>query len=249
MGTINIILDRDFKEFKKTKSFLVLIILSIILTVAAVTAISVLMCRIEWLMQQPARPMLLMLISLVVYFLPFFIILSFIWAYSSLPVVKEKANGNITNLIATPLNPKKMWIGKSLAIFLPGFIISVISITVFLLVINLVIILGSAIDYVIPVPLLLTGLVVNPLLFFGLVLLIMLLSLTVNPDIAIAPSFVFGFGLMLGIPLGIATGTIDLASWDFFTWYLVSTTVFLIIVICLSRLLTKENIVLSGSAG
>ena len=75
----------------------------------------------------------------------------------------------------------------------------------------------------------------------------LLFSLAGNPDIAIAPSFLLGFGLMMGIPLGIATGAINLASWTFTLWYLGGTVIALGAVCCFFRLLTKENIVLSSS--
>jgi uncharacterized membrane protein YgaE (UPF0421/DUF939 family) len=74
----------------------------------------------------------------------------------------------------------------------------------------------------------------------------MLLNLANNPDLAIVPSFIIGFGLMMGIPLGVATGKINLASWTFSLWYLGGALVLFIIVCFLLRLLTKENIVLSG---
>jgi hypothetical protein len=75
---------------------------------------------------------------------------------------------------------------------------------------------------------------------------IVLFSLANNPDVAIAPSFLVGFGLMIGMPLGIMTGTINLASWAFSLWYLAATIVVWVIVLWLTRLLTKENIVLSS---
>ncbi len=242
-----IILQRDFKELKQTRPFLVVTIMSAIITIAAVVALSVSMTGLDWLLEESARPLLILIIGLVVYFLPLLIILTFIWAFSSLPVIKEKVNGNIANLLATPVNPREIWIGKSLAIFLPGFAMSFASIFIVLAAVNIIISNHSPGDFFLPAPVLLTGIVLNPLLFFGLVLFIILFSLAGNPDIAIAPSFILGFGLMLGIPLGIATGVIDIASWDFFFWYLGGTAVVLIIVVVLSRFLTKEKIILSGT--
>jgi hypothetical protein len=63
------------------------------------------------------------------------------------------------------------------------------------------------------------------------------------------PSFLVGFGLIIGIPLGVATGVIDLASWSFTLWYLAGAIVIWAVVGYLSRLLTKENIVLSSKGG
>jgi hypothetical protein len=51
---------------------------------------------------------------------------------------------------------------------------------------------------------------------------------------------------MIGIPLGVATGVINLASWSFSLWYLTGAIVIWTVVCCLLHLLTKENIVLSS---
>jgi ABC-2 type transport system permease protein len=94
--------------------------------------------------------------------------------------------------------------------------------------------------------LLLISFLINPLLFLALLLFIVLFSLANNPDIAIAPSFLVGFGLMIGIPLGVATGVINLVSWSFTLWCLGGAIIFWAADCGLYRLLTKENIVLSS---
>jgi hypothetical protein len=95
---------------------------------------------------------------------------------------------------------------------------------------------------VLPGPALVNGLIVNPLLFFGLLAFIILFSLANNPDIAIAPSFILGFGLMIGMPVGLLTGAIDVASWSFTLWYAVGTIVVLLIVLYLTRLLSGRTL-------
>jgi ABC-2 type transport system permease protein len=243
---MNAILDRDFREIRQTNAFRILVIVAGALSIAAVAGLSIALVRQAWLEEAAARPWLELIISLVAYFLPFLILIAFIWAFASLPIIKEKINGNIECLLATPLNPRALWMGKSLAIFLPGFVISVIATLVVVLAVN-VIAIGPATGYfVLPVPALLTGLVINPLLFFGLLAFIVLFSLANNPEIAIAPSFVVGFGLMMGLPLGIATGAVNLAAWTFALWYLVSAVIVWGVVGYLSRLLSRENIVLSS---
>ncbi len=51
---------------------------------------------------------------------------------------------------------------------------------------------------------------------------------------------------MIGIPLGLATGVIDLTSWSFALWYLAITVIAIGVVGFLSRMLTRQNIVLSS---
>ena len=50
-------------------------------------------------------------------------------------MVREQARGNLAALMATPLKVFDIWLGKSLALFIPGFIIAIV-----LTILNLVII-------------------------------------------------------------------------------------------------------------
>jgi len=243
---INIILNRDFGELRKTNAFFIILIVFAVITIAAALTIGILLKQKEWISHPASKPVLEIIISVTAYFLPVLIFMTFIWSFASLPLVKEKVSGAITSLLATPLKPGELLTGKSLNIFFPGFVISTISTFIVLLAINFIAIVPATGDYILPAPALVTGLVLNPLLFLGLIFLLVLFSLAGNPDIAITPSFVIGFGLMMGIPLGLATGKIDLTSWSFSLWYLAGIIIFWIIILCFLPLLTKEKIILSS---
>ncbi len=131
---------------------------------------------------------------------------------------------------------------KGLAVFLPAYILSLIASCVVVLAVNYAVALPGWGMPVLPGPALVNGLIVNPLLFFGLLAFIILFSLANNPDIAIAPSFILGFGLMIGMPVGLLTGAIDVASWSFTLWYAVGTIVVLLIVLYLTRLLSGRTL-------
>lgn len=246
MRLLGIVLQRDFREMRETNAFRIMLILSAVITVGAAAGISIGLGRQGWLAEAAARPMLEMIMGLVAYFISLVVLMAFIWAFASLPIVKEKVNGNVDCLLATPLSPVALWMGKGLAIFLPGLVISIIATLIVVLAVNFSAILPATGGLILPAPVLLIGFLINPLLFFGLLSFIVLFSLANNPDIAIAPSFLVGFGLMIGIMLGVATGAINLASWSFALWYLAGAVVLWIIVGFFSRLLTKENIVLSS---
>jgi len=47
-----------------------------------------------------------------------------VFAFQSM--TREKSRGNIQSLLATPLAPGDIWLGKSLAVFLPGLVFSVL---------------------------------------------------------------------------------------------------------------------------
>jgi ABC-type transport system involved in multi-copper enzyme maturation permease subunit len=243
---IGIVFQRDFRELRRTNAFIIISIFFTVITLAACLVMIIVLRRQVWLGKETARPMLEMIIGLIAYFMPLSVLMTFIWAFSNLTIIKEKAEGNVESLLATPLSPREIWIGKSMAIFLPGFGISAASTLIILLAVNFVAIVPAAGSFVLPLPLILISFLINPMLFLALLLFIVLFSLANNPDIAIAPSFLIGFGLMLGIPLGVATGAINLVSWSFLLWCLGGTIIFWAIDIGLYRLLTKENIVLSS---
>lgn len=246
MKKTGIIFQRDFRELRRTNAFLIICIAFSVITIAIAVITSIALSRQEWIGQKASRPILELIISLITYFLPLAVLMTFVWAFSNLPVVKEKVNGNIASLVATTLSPKEIWLGKSLAIFAPAYVISFISTMIVLLTINLSVIVPATGVFLLPLPIFLAGLVWNPLLLLGLLLFIILFSIAGNPDIAISPSFIVGFGLMMGIPLGMALGVIDLASWSFSLWYLAGTAIVLTAIFFLARILTKENIVLSN---
>jgi ABC-type Na+ efflux pump permease subunit len=246
MKRMLLVFRRDYRELRATAAFRIMIGLMAVITVCAATGISIALRLQSWYGEPQARPIIDLIMGLVVYFLPLFILLSFVWAFATLPVTREKVNGNIECLLATPLGPKTLLMGKGLAVFVPGYIISFIASVIILVVLNLAVILPGWGTFILPGPALLNGLVINPLLFFGLLLFTILFSLVNNPDIAIAPSFIIGFGLMLGMPVGLMTGVINISAWSFVLWYLVGTVVGWAVVLYLARLLTKQNIVLSS---
>lgn len=246
MKKTGIIFQRDFREIRRTNTFLVMSIIFSVITVASAVTVSIVLGRQEWIDKKEALPLLELIIGLIAYFLPLIILMTFIWAFSSMPVVKEKVNGNIASLMATTLTPKEVWLGKSLAIFVPGYVISVISTMIIILTANLSVIIPATGNFIFPLPLFLVSLAWNPLFLLGTLLFIILFSLAGNPDVAIAPSFIVGFGLMMGIPLGMAMGKINLVYWSFSLWYLAGAAFVGIVTLILTRLLTKENIILSS---
>jgi len=212
---ISIVFHRDFRELRQSSAFLIISILFAIITAAASVIIIIALRRQELLGKETARQVFELILGLSAYFLPLSVLMTFIWSFTFLTIIKEKVSGNIESLLATPLSPKEIWIGKSIAIFLPGYTISIISTLIILLTVNFFVIIPATGNFILPVPLLLISFLINPLLFLALLLFIVLFSLANNPDIAIAPSFLVGFGLMIGIPLGVVTGVIKLASWSF----------------------------------
>lgn len=246
MSGVMIVMARDFREICRGNAFRIMLIIITMVTLATAAGIILALQGQAWLAEQRALPILEFSMAVVAYFIPLAVLISFIWVFAGFSVVREKVNGNIECLLATPLNPSAVWMGKCLAIFLPAFILSVIAAMLIVIAANFIVIMPSAGQFMPAAPALLTGLLINGLLFLALLSFIILFSLAGNPDVAIAPSFLVGFGLMIGIPLGLATGFVNLASWSFALWYGVGTALLWLVVLCFTRLLTRQNIVLSS---
>jgi ABC-type Na+ efflux pump permease subunit len=243
---INIVIKRDYRELRHSAAFRIMIYVAAAVTAAAAAGISIALDLQSWPGKPGTGPLLELFVGLVAFFLPFFVMIAFTWSFATLPVIKEKVNGNLESLMATPLTPRELWLGKSLAVFLPAYVISIIAAVVVVLVINLTAILPATGGFVLAAPALVLGLIVNPLLFFTMLLFIILFSIASNPDVAIAPSFLIGFGLMMGMPAGLGLGWFDISSWSFTLWYLAGTVVLLLVVLYLTRILKRQNIVLSS---
>jgi len=138
------VIRRDFNELRKSGAFRIMLIVSAIIVTGASAGISVLLRRQGWLGAEDAQTWLDLIIGLIFYFLPVLVMMAFIWAFGSLPVTKEKVSGNVECLLATPLRPVELWMGKSLSIFLPGLVISVAAAVLVVLIINLAAMLPAA---------------------------------------------------------------------------------------------------------
>jgi len=246
MKKIHIVLFRDFRELRRTSAFWIVVIIFALLAIGTAGIISISLSHATWLREETGKFMLELIIGIIVYFITLFAPMTTIWAFASVPITKEKVNGNIDSLLSTPLSPKTIWMAKSLSIFLPGWIIGIATTLIVVLTINLSAIIPATGRFILPAPVQFIGLLTNPLLFFGLTALTLLISLAYHPDTALIPVFLIGFGLMIGIPVGLALNVIDLTSWSFAFYNLAAAIAIWVVVCFLSPLLTKEKIALSS---
>ena len=108
MNRIGIVMRRDYRELRNSAAFRIMIIVAAAVIVAAAAGISIALNLQSWLGEPEARPLLGLFIGLAAYFLPLFVMIAFIWSFATLPVIREKANGNIESLMATPLSPRDL---------------------------------------------------------------------------------------------------------------------------------------------
>jgi len=165
------------------------------------------------------------------------------FAFQSL--VREKARGNLQSLLATPVKPKDIWMGKSLSILVPGTLFGSILAMLVLVVVNAVYFLPD-IGFVLNPWIALSSFVGVPLVYLALGLLVHLVGLTsraANGNV-IAQLFL---PVMVNVMIQVAVhDVVDAGSWLFLAMNLGLAAVIGAIVIGLRSRLTTERIIFSN---
>jgi ABC-2 type transport system permease protein len=160
-------------------------------------------------------------------------------AYS---VAVDKAKRTMESLLATPLSLRQVWLGKSLAVALPGVTIAILFSLLAFLAMNLAIAVPNVGSFIIPSALpLVTGLVIIPAMAFVVVSLVSFLQLIMtNPRLANLA--------LIGIFFAVYFFSITRlgSSWDLSLIYLVATVFLAVVTLFLTRFLTKERVILSS---
>lgn len=163
-------------------------------------------------------------------------------AFQSL--TREKARGGVQALLATPLAPGDIWLGKSLGVFLPGLVFAVVMTVAALLVINYVYFVPYT-GFIVTPWMMVSSLVAVPLVYLALSLLVHLVGLTGKPMTANVIAQVF-IPVMTALMINLAIREIPNAgSWIFAVALLGTAAAMGVIVLVLCRKLTAERIVLS----
>lgn len=243
-----VVLQSDVGDILHSKGFLiVLIILGVIIVGMAV---GIPFPLHSWLAKGPAweeaKPLLELFMGLAVNYVPLIVLFSCMATWATDPIAKEKAKGPIESLLATPLTARAVWIGKSLAIFLPAYIIGFIATLIVILAMNLAAILPTTGHFVLPLPEAFTCFLFLPLLMLSVVLVGVIFSLITNP--VIGQTIIIFVGVVMMQVVGQVGGRIWwlLASWDYALYNLGGAALLGIIAFYFSRTLTKERIVLSS---
>ena len=163
-------------------------------------------------------------------------------AFQSL--TREKSGGNIQALLATPLAPHDVWLGKSLAIFLPGFVFAVAMTIAALLVLNFIYFVPE-IGFLSTPWMLVSNLIAVPLVYLVLMLLVHEIGLASKPATANVITQIF-LPVMIALMINLVVrGVVNAGSW-LFTVALVGLAVAMGVSVLKLRLrLTVERIILS----
>lgn len=163
-------------------------------------------------------------------------------AFQSL--TREKSRGNIQALLATPLSPGDIWLGTSLAVFLPGFFFALIMTLAAFLVLNLIYFMPDM-GFMFTPWMLISNLIAVPLIYLSLMLLVHQIGLAGKPATANVITQIF-LPVMIALMINLAVrDVINAGSWLFTFILLCLALIIGIFVIRQRSKLTIERIILS----
>lgn len=160
-------------------------------------------------------------------------------------MIKEKARGNIQSLLVTPLGLKDIWVGKSLAIFIPGLILTELLTVITLIVVNYIYFVPT-VGFLFNPWIAITCFIVFPAMYLCFGLLVYLMGLTGKPTNANIVALVFlPLYVNVVVQLPLRSNFMDYTSWPFMLFNIGVTLIIAIILIILQFRISKEKVVLS----
>jgi len=165
-----------------------------------------------------------------------------VFAFQSM--AREKSRGSIESLLATPLKIRNLWFSKSIAVFIPGFIMAVVFGTIVFILLNFIYFIPRM-GFVSLPWVFASSFIAAPLIYLSLSFLNHLVGLSGEPTSSniIAQVFLPAF-LTLMINL-ILHNILNVAAWIFFMANIGIFILIAIVVVFLMPRLNVERVVLS----
>lgn len=246
MSKIGLVFVAGIKNMFRVKVALILFIpLTLIVVGGMVTLVCLLLIRPEMASASPDRGALEGYISLVLYSAA--IISIGVTLNSTLfhTLVKEKARGNLTALLATPLTVSEIWLGKSLALFIPGLVLGILLSALSWLVVNLAYFLPD-IGFVFSLEGAVSSLIAVPLIYLFFGMFVHVIGLTSKPATGNVIAQVF-LPVIANVMIQIVVrGGMDAGSWQFMAMNLGLAVAIGGLVLGVKSRVTPERIVISG---
>jgi ABC-type Na+ efflux pump permease subunit len=184
MNKIWIIARKDIGEAFRSRSTYIFIVVMIFVTLNYATAYtnSVKTLSSPELINEFSRRF----ISGLAYILPMMYSIFVCSIFATYSVIVDKAKRNIESLMATPISITQLWLGKSLAVTLPSYVIGLAVSVLAYLGLNFAFVMPNTHAFIFPDLLaILSALVIIPLLIFAIVTIVIHIQLIIsNPRIA-----------------------------------------------------------------
>jgi len=247
MKQIIVIVKKDLKETLRTRAFYfsIAIVLFFMVMLGGVVRGQINASIEQGLTPAEVIPVIQPLMGTLVFTLSLLVMMLFCLYISAYTLTMEKIKHSLESLLCTPLSLRQIWLGKSLAVFLPSAILGLLFAFAAMAGINQLFIAPQIGQSVTPgaAPLVAT-LVAAPLIIFFLVTLLIALQLIITNIRWINIAFM---GLIFGVGFGISPFVrLGSASWDIVFISLAVAAILALVTMFLSRLVTKERIVLSS---
>lgn len=160
-------------------------------------------------------------------------------------MVREQSRGNLAALMATPLKLFDIWLGKSLALFIPGLIIAIVLTVLNLVIINLIYFIPE-VGFLCNWQMLVNSLVILPLMYFFFGMLVHLVGFTTKPVTGNIIAQVF-LPVMINVIIQLVVrNVIDINSWQFMALNLGLAVIFGAIILSMKARLTPEKVILAA---
>ncbi len=246
MKNIGILINANIKNNFSAKSVAIIWYSTALLLVAAMTALfGILLIAPEMGKISPDKAKLDLYLGVILFTASLLGLGINLNALGFTSMIKEKSRGNIQSLMATPIRLKDIWIGKSLAVFIPGLIIGEFLTLITLLIVNYIYFVPT-IGFLFNPWIAITCFIVFPAMYLCFGLLVYLIGLTgkpVNANIAALVFLPLFVNIVVQLPL--RSNFMDFTSWHFTLVNIGITLVIGIILAILQFRLSKERVTLS----
>ena len=246
MKNIGILINANIKNNFSAKSVAIIWYSTALLLVAAMTALfGILLIAPEMGKISPDKAKLDLYLGVILFTASLLGLGINLNALGFTSMIKEKSRGNIQSLMATPIRLKDIWIGKSLAVFIPGLIIGEFLTLITLLIVNYIYFVPT-IGFLFNPWIAITCFIVFPVMYLCFGLLVYLIGLTGKPANANIIALVFlPLFVNIVVQLPLRSNFMDFTSWHFTLANIGITLVIGIILAVLKFRLSKERVALS----
>ncbi len=246
MSNIWLVTAAGFKNaFRMKTGMMILIGVTLICVVGIALLMCILLIAPEMASAVPDRSVLEAHLSVILYSSS---LISIGVALNSLvfqTMVREQARGNLAALMATPLKVFDIWLGKSLALFIPGLIIAIVLTVLNLIIINVIYFLPG-IGFVCNWQMLVSSLVIVPVMYLFFGMFVQLIGFTTKPVTGNIIAQVF-LPVMANLMLQLAIrNVININSWQFMVINLGIAVILGVIVLSMKARLTPERVILAA---
>jgi ABC-type Na+ efflux pump permease subunit len=246
MNNIRLVMSTGNKNVLRMKTVIVVMIPVLLICVVGV---ALLLCLLaigpEMAKASPDRAILGSYLGLTVYASAFITIGITLNSTIFQTMVREKARGNLAALLATPLEVTDIWVGKSLALFIPGLVLTIVLAVLSWFIVNVIYFVPDF-GFIINWQMVVNSLIAVPLMYLLFGLLVHLIGFITKPATGNIIAQVFLPVMMNLAAQLVVRGVMDANSWQFMLMNFGVAIACGVAILAVKPKLVKEKIILSS---